>query len=43
MVKVEGYDVPEGLYYSKDFAWLKVEMIKFVLESQIMPKKPCAK
>ncbi|MGD6933163.1 MAG: glycine cleavage system protein GcvH [Candidatus Bathyarchaeia archaeon] len=25
MVKVEGYDVPEGLYYSKDFAWLKVE------------------
>jgi glycine cleavage system H protein len=25
MVKVEGYDVPEGLYYSKDFAWLKIE------------------
>lgn len=25
MVKVEGYEVPEGLYYSKDFAWMKVE------------------
>lgn len=25
MVKVEGYEVPEGLYYSKDFAWVKVE------------------
>jgi glycine cleavage system H protein len=25
MVKVEGYDVPEGLYFSKDFAWLKIE------------------
>ena len=25
MVKVEGYEVPEGLYYSKDFAWIKVE------------------
>ncbi len=25
MVKVEGYEVPEGLYYSKDFAWLKIE------------------
>jgi glycine cleavage system H protein len=25
MVKVEGYDVPEVLYYSKDFSWLKVE------------------
>jgi len=25
MVEVEGYNVPEGLYYSKDFAWLKVE------------------
>jgi len=25
MVEVEGYGVPEGLYYSKDFAWLKVE------------------
>jgi len=25
MVKVDGYEVPEGLYYSKDFAWLKIE------------------
>ncbi len=25
MVKVNDYDVPEGLYYSKDYAWLKVE------------------
>ena len=25
MVKVDGYEVPEGLYYSKDFAWIKVE------------------
>ena len=25
MVKVEGYVVPEGLYYSKDFAWIKIE------------------
>jgi len=25
MVKVEQYEVPEGLYYSKDFAWLKIE------------------
>ena len=25
MVKVEGYEVPEGLYYSKDFAWIKIE------------------
>jgi glycine cleavage system H protein len=25
MVKVEGYDVSEGLYYSKDFAWVKIE------------------
>jgi glycine cleavage system H protein len=25
MVKVEGYEVPEGLYYSKDFAWVKIE------------------
>ena len=25
MVKVETYEVPEGLYYSKDFAWLKIE------------------
>jgi glycine cleavage system H protein len=25
MVKVEAYEVPEGLYYSKDFAWVKVE------------------
>ncbi len=25
MVKVEGYEVPEGLYFSKDFAWAKIE------------------
>jgi len=25
MVEVEGYNVPEGLYYSKDFTWIKVE------------------
>jgi len=25
MVKVDGYEVPEGLYYSKDFAWIKIE------------------
>ena len=25
MVKVDGNEVPEGLYYSKDFEWIKVE------------------
>jgi glycine cleavage system H protein len=25
MVKVDGYEVPEGLYYSNDFAWIKIE------------------
>jgi len=25
MVKVEAYEVPEGLYYSKDFEWVKIE------------------
>jgi glycine cleavage system H protein len=25
MVKVEAYEVPEGLYFSKDFQWVKVE------------------
>jgi glycine cleavage system H protein len=25
MVKVEAFEVPEDLYYSKDFAWAKVE------------------
>ena len=25
MVKIEGNEVPEGLYYSKDFAWIKIE------------------
>ncbi len=29
MVKVEGYEVPEGLYYSKDFEWIKIEGDKF--------------
>ena len=28
MVKVEGYEVPEGLYFSKDFAWVKIESDK---------------
>ena len=28
MVKVEAYEVPEGLYYSKDFAWVKIEADK---------------
>ena len=28
MVKVEQYEVPEGLYYSKDFAWIKLESDK---------------
>lgn len=25
MVKVDGNEVPEGLYYSKDFEWIKIE------------------
>jgi len=25
MVKVDGYEVPEELYYSKDFEWIKIE------------------
>ena len=25
MVKVESYEVPEGLNYSKDFEWIKIE------------------
>lgn len=25
MTKVNGYEVPEGLYYTKDFAWIKIE------------------
>jgi len=25
MVRVEQYEVPEGLYYSKDFTWVKIE------------------
>ncbi|MDH5691282.1 MAG: glycine cleavage system protein GcvH [Candidatus Bathyarchaeota archaeon] len=25
MVKVDNHEVPEGLYYSKDWAWIKVE------------------
>ena len=25
MVKVDAYEVPEGLYYSKDFEWVKIE------------------
>jgi glycine cleavage system H protein len=24
-VKVDGYEVPEGLYYSNDFEWIKIE------------------
>jgi glycine cleavage system H protein len=25
MVKIEQYEVPEGLYFSKDFEWVKIE------------------
>jgi len=25
MVKIDGYEVPEGLYYSNDFEWIKIE------------------
>jgi len=25
MVKIDGYEVPEGLYYSSDFEWIKIE------------------
>jgi glycine cleavage system H protein len=25
MVKIEAYEVPEGLYFSKDFEWVKIE------------------
>ncbi len=25
MVKVEAYEVPEGLYFSKEFEWVKIE------------------
>ncbi len=25
MVKVDGYEVPEGLYYTREFEWLKIE------------------
>jgi len=25
MVKVDNYEVPEGIYYSNDFAWIKIE------------------
>jgi glycine cleavage system H protein len=25
MVKVDGYEIPEGLYYSKDWFWVKIE------------------
>ena len=28
MVKVEGYEVPEGLYYTKEFEWIKIESDK---------------
>jgi glycine cleavage system H protein len=28
MVKVDRYEVPEGLYYSKDFEWIKIEGAK---------------
>jgi glycine cleavage system H protein len=28
MVKVEAYEVPEGLYFSKDFEWIKIEGAK---------------
>jgi glycine cleavage system H protein len=25
MVKIDKYEVPEGLYYSKEFSWIKIE------------------
>jgi len=25
VVKVDGYEVPEGLYYTKEFEWIKIE------------------
>jgi glycine cleavage system H protein len=25
MAKIDGYEIPEGLYYSKDWLWIKVE------------------
>ena len=25
MVKIESFEVPEGLYFSKDFEWIKIE------------------
>jgi len=25
MVKIDRYEVPEGLYYSKEFSWIKIE------------------
>ncbi|NWG11014.1 glycine cleavage system protein GcvH [Candidatus Bathyarchaeota archaeon] len=28
MVKVDGYEVPEGLYYTKEFEWVKIEADK---------------
>jgi glycine cleavage system H protein len=28
MVKVDNYEVPEGLYYSNDFEWVKIEADK---------------
>jgi glycine cleavage system H protein len=28
MVKVDRYEVPEGLYYSNDFEWIKIEGAK---------------
>ena len=38
MVKVDNYEVPEGLYYSNDFAWAKVEGGK--VRMGINPHKP---
>jgi glycine cleavage system H protein len=31
MVKVESYEVPEGLYFSKDFEWVKIEGDKILM------------
>lgn len=25
MVKIEGYELPEGLFYTKDYEWIKIE------------------
>ena len=31
LVKVQGYEIPEGLYYSKEWIWVKVENGKVLI------------